>query len=95
MEVPVDGRLYVRNLPLSMEYWEVAGWVTERCGMRPTFVKLLKPGFDMRSAYVHMKATPGQLADAAWYLTGDLLTHKRTTAEVSNDDRPVAPGLKQ
>ena len=34
----VYGRLYIKNVPVNMDYWRIGDWVAEKTGYRP-------PGF--------------------------------------------------
>lgn len=84
----VDGRLYLRCVPLDMSWWDVAQWCEHITGSWPAWVGLLKPGMDMRSCYLHFKKTPADLEWMAEVLSGHWLTHKPTLCTTALDVRP-------
>ena len=66
----VYGRLYIKNVPVNMDYWRIGDWVAEKTGYRPTWVHRLKPGIDLRSAYLHFYLTMEELQEIAQQLHG-------------------------
>ena len=95
-----QGRLYVRNLPVTMEWWQVQNWV-EHIGLpRPSWVHLHKKcGLDVRSAYLHFDVSPDFLQ---WILeklnSGHWLSHKQLEAlwaEEPATKKACVPWLKR
>lgn len=97
VEVPVDGRLYCRNIPGNWQWYDVYNWVDE-CGCpRPSYVGVVGRGMDCQSVFIHLKATMSELQQYSSLLNGHYLTHKATYCEVSLErpsQKAKAPWLK-
>ena len=85
-----QGRLYVKNLPVTMQWWEVQNFV-EAIGLpRPTWVHLNKKcGLDVRSAFLHFNVSQDFLE---WIMemlnSGHWLSHKQLVASLAEDPPP-------
>lgn len=87
--VAFPGRIYCKNFPVQWEWTDVQEFVQGLSIPTPLWIHMHRKGLDMRSCYLHYKATKGQLDTYCEHLNkGHFLTHKQLQAEVSVDDAP-------
>ena len=90
MERFSHGRVYVKGLPPDWTWWRVKEWLTnDLCLPEPSWVHMhpRAKGADVVSAFVHWhKPTTGQLTTYVEHMGGKLLSHRKTFAEVAQDN---------